>query len=152
MHVEPIYEIIISRISPLLFFCGMWCHPTRDKTTWRTSTQTYKPFIYIYIHKQRARARIDTCDCDDRARVSVQGVSLQDVLYLGDDVLSTRALSVGGRVAPLPLQLQPAQLRVRQRQAHASLLPARTIHHPQDRRTSLITMGYSFIKIRSEWK
>ena len=107
-------------------------------------------YIYIYIHKQRARARIDTCDCDDRARVSVQGVSLQDVLYLGDDVLSTRALSVGGRVAPLPLQLQPAQLRVRQRQAHASLLPARTIHHPQDRRTSLITMGYSFIKIRSE--
>ena len=86
-----------------------------------------------------------TCDGDD---AHVQGLFLQDVLYLRDDVLGTRALPVGGRVAPLPLHLQPAQLGVGQRQAHAALLPVRTTQRPQGTVTLLITMDYSYMQIK----
>ena len=48
----------------------------------------------------------------------------QDVLYLGDDALGVGALPIQGDAIPGPLLVQPGQLRLGQRQAHAALVPA----------------------------
>ena len=50
----------------------------------------------------------------------------QDVLYLGDDVLGVGALPLQGDAVPRALLVQPGQLRLGQRQAHAALVPAGT--------------------------
>lgn len=50
----------------------------------------------------------------------------QDILDLGDDVFGVRALSLQGHAVPHPLLVQPGQLHLSHRQAHAALLPAST--------------------------
>lgn len=49
----------------------------------------------------------------------------QDVLYLADKVLGVGALPLQGDAVPHPLLVQPGQLRLGQRQAHAALVPVK---------------------------
>lgn len=54
----------------------------------------------------------------------------QDVFDLGDDVFGVRTLSLQDHAVPHPLLVQPGQLHLGHRQAHAALLPASTKKAP----------------------